>query len=138
LDPSRTLSYSNLIYAYTNVNRLKDARATAEEALQKKLDSSRLRGDLYQVAFLQNDSAAMAEQVEWATAQPDSDDAMLGSQAETAAYFGELKKAREFSVVVPFDFHRDSNRAPIGVDWSHGEQRVGKRVPKSAPEGART
>jgi hypothetical protein len=51
----------------------------------------------YQLAFLQNDAAAMAQQVDWAVGKPGVEDVLLSAEAETAAYFGQLRKAREFS-----------------------------------------
>src|SRR5260370_90870 len=54
------VSYAYLVYPYLNLNRLEEARATAEEAQAKNLDSPLLRGALYLLAFLQNDAAGMA------------------------------------------------------------------------------
>jgi transposase len=57
LDPTSAWSYAYLVYPYLNLNRLEEARATAEEAQAKQLDSPLLRIGLYQLAFLQNDPA---------------------------------------------------------------------------------
>ena len=65
LFPDRALSYSNLVWVYFTLGRLQEARATAEEAQAKKLDSPSLRYQLYQLAFLENDSAGMAQQAQW-------------------------------------------------------------------------
>jgi tetratricopeptide (TPR) repeat protein len=91
------LNYANLAFAYLNLNRLDQARATAEEAQAKKLDSQYLRFCLYQLAFLQNDAAGMARQAAWAVGKPGAEDVLLASEANTAAYFGRLAEAREFS-----------------------------------------
>ena len=97
LNPASGLSYSNLVSAYVTVNRLDEARATAEEAQAKKLDSPDLHFLLYQLAFLQNDAAGMAQQVAWAAGKPGVEDVLLGEEADTAAYSGRLGKARELS-----------------------------------------
>jgi tetratricopeptide (TPR) repeat protein len=89
--------YTNLIQTYLSLNRLEDAQATAKEAQAKKIDSPSLHGLLYLLAFLQNDPAGMAQQVAWATGKPGVEDQLLFSEAETAAYFGRLRAAREFS-----------------------------------------
>ena len=97
LNPANGLSYSNLVGAYLSLNRLEEARATAEEAQAKKFDSPDLRTVLYQLAFLQNDAAGMAQQVAWAAGKPGVEDVLLGYEADTAAYSGRLGEAREFS-----------------------------------------
>jgi tetratricopeptide (TPR) repeat protein len=91
------LSYSNLVNAYLFLNRLEEARTTAEEAQTKNLDSPYLRVNLYALAFLQNDAAGMAQQVAWATGKSGVEDALLEDEADTAAYSGRLAKARGFS-----------------------------------------
>jgi eukaryotic-like serine/threonine-protein kinase len=96
-DPTSGLSYANLAFSYLNLNRLDQARAIAEEAQAKKLDSQYLRFSLYQLAFLQNDAAGMAQQAAWAAGKPGAEDVLLASEADAAAYFGRLAEAREFS-----------------------------------------
>ena len=66
LDPESSLNYAYLVYAYTVLNRLQEAQATAKEAQVKKLDSPSLRFTLYALAFVQNDATGMAQQVAWA------------------------------------------------------------------------
>jgi Flp pilus assembly protein TadD/predicted Ser/Thr protein kinase len=97
LDLGNGLSYTNLVSSYLVLNRLEEARATAEEAQVKKLDSPYLRFYLYQLAFLQNDAAGMAQQVARSAGKPGAEDVLLAFEADTAAYSGRLGKAREFS-----------------------------------------
>jgi serine/threonine protein kinase/Flp pilus assembly protein TadD len=97
LDPTRGLSYSGLVAAYINLNRLEEARNAAAEAQAKNLDSPNLRFHLYLIAFLQNDAAGMAQQVAWAAGKPEVEDVLLALEADTAAYSGRLGKARELS-----------------------------------------
>ena len=91
------LSYANLVISYIFLNRLEEARATALEAQAKNLDSPYLRINLYVLAFLQNDAAGMAQEVAWAAGKPGLEDALLANEADTAAYSGQLAKARGFS-----------------------------------------
>jgi serine/threonine protein kinase/tetratricopeptide (TPR) repeat protein len=95
--PNDALGYSNLLAVLVNLNRVKEAHATASEASAKKLDSAGIRYALYQLAFLQSDDAAMAEQVKWAANRPGDDAVLLYYDADTAAYSGQLKKARDLS-----------------------------------------
>jgi tetratricopeptide (TPR) repeat protein len=97
LDPGSALAVTNLFAAYMEMNRFEDARSLAEEARTKKLDSPPLRLGLYQVGFLQNDTAEMAKQVNWAKDQPGIEDAFLAAESDATAYSGQLRKAREFS-----------------------------------------
>jgi tetratricopeptide (TPR) repeat protein len=69
----------------------------AGEAQAKNLDSPYLRLYLYQVAFVQNDVAGMAQQVAWAAGKPGVEGVLLSVEADTAAYSGQLEKARKFS-----------------------------------------
>ncbi len=91
------MSYAYLVYPYLNLNRLDEARAIAEEAQAKKLDSPLLRGALYLLAFLQNDAAGMAQQLAWSAGKPGIEEVLLSYEADTVAYSGWLGKAREFS-----------------------------------------
>jgi eukaryotic-like serine/threonine-protein kinase len=97
LDPGSALAAANLFTAYLEVNRFEDARNLAEEAQTKKLDSPTLRLGLFLLGFLQNDPAEMTKQGNWAMGQPGIEDAMLASEADAAAYVGELRKARDLS-----------------------------------------
>ena len=88
--------YANVAGCYLGLGRLQEARATADEAQAKKFDSPDLSVFLYALAFLQNDTAEMAQEVAWAAGKPGIEDQMLSLEADTAAFSGQLGKAREF------------------------------------------
>jgi tetratricopeptide (TPR) repeat protein len=92
-----SVSYYELVFSYLNLNRLDEARATAEEAQAKKLDSPTLRFGLYLLAFLKNDVAGMGQQVAWGAGKPSAEDYLLALESDTAAYSGRLRDARAFS-----------------------------------------
>ncbi|MGC1616929.1 MAG: serine/threonine-protein kinase, partial [Candidatus Acidiferrum sp.] len=98
LQPASGMNYANLANSYLQLNRLEEARTTANEALEKKLDSPFLHLVLYQLAFALNDLAGMAKQVTWSAGKPGVEDLLLASEADTAAYSGRLGKARELSL----------------------------------------
>ncbi len=52
---------------------------------------------MYALAFLRDDLAAMEREVSATSGKPGGEDMMLALQADTEAYFGRLKKARELS-----------------------------------------
>jgi len=89
--------YFDLLYFYLRLNRLEEAQSTVEEAQARNFDSPFLRGLLYQLRFLQNDAAGMSQQAAWAEGKPGAEDALLGLEARTAAYSGELRRARGLS-----------------------------------------
>jgi eukaryotic-like serine/threonine-protein kinase len=96
LNPSG-LNYSNLVTYFVSLNRFEEARSLAGEAQAKKLDSSCLRLDLYQLAFLRNDAAGMTQQIAWMAGKSGVEDIGLSAAADTAAFAGQLRKARELS-----------------------------------------
>ena len=89
--------YANITFAYSALNRLEEARSTAQEALGKKLDSRDLHFSIYAIAFLQNDMAGMEKEVVWAVGKPGAEDVLLAMESGTVAYSGQLDKARRFS-----------------------------------------
>jgi serine/threonine protein kinase/tetratricopeptide (TPR) repeat protein len=97
LDSSSGINYENLALSYFFLNRPGEARATVEEAQKKKLDSYYLHWIVYLLAFLKKDAATMAREVTWATGKPGVEDILLAAEADTAAYSGQLAKARDLS-----------------------------------------
>ncbi|MGA7921194.1 MAG: protein kinase [Candidatus Acidiferrales bacterium] len=97
ISPQDGQNYANVVDAYIYLNRLDQARITAAEAQSKNLDSPDLHIYLYVIAFLQNDAAGMQQQVARSVGELGVEDSLLSNQADTAAYFGELQQARDFS-----------------------------------------
>ena len=97
LNPANGLDYSDLIGVYLALNRVTEAQATVKEASAKGLDSALVGPTLYNLAFVQNDQAEMARQASLVIGKPGQEDVLLAAEADTAAYFGHLVKAREFS-----------------------------------------
>ena len=97
LNPDNPISYSTLMFSHIALNRLDEAKATYGQALERKLNHPLFHLALYQIAFLQNDAEGMAQQVAWSAGKFGIEDSLLGLEADTAAYSGRLRKAREFS-----------------------------------------
>jgi eukaryotic-like serine/threonine-protein kinase len=95
LDSANGINYENLALSYFFLNRPGEARATVEAAQKKKIDSYYLHWIVYLLAFLENDTASMTREVTWATGKPGVEDILLAAEADTAAYSGQLAKARE-------------------------------------------
>lgn len=97
LAPYNAVDYRYVVFTYLLLNRVEEAEATAREAHAKGLDSN-LAPILYGIAFYRDDTAEMARQVASAAGRPGYEDLLLVHEADTAAYFGHLGKAREFSL----------------------------------------
>jgi eukaryotic-like serine/threonine-protein kinase len=97
LAPEIAIGYGGLAYSYIALNRLEEARIVAAQALAKELDSPFLRNDLYDLAFLQDDVAGMAQHSAWSNGKPGAEDLLLALAADTAAYFGRDREARDLS-----------------------------------------
>jgi eukaryotic-like serine/threonine-protein kinase len=91
------LSYTNLVGGYVNVNRLDEARETAQEAQAHNLDNPANHLLLYGIDFLQHDAAGMEREAAGLMGKPGFEDVMLDLESDTAAYAGQFSKARELT-----------------------------------------
>ena len=97
LNPGFPIPYAQRMFSLIALNRLNEAKATYAQALEHKLNNPFLDLALYQVAFLENDLAGMAKEVEKTKGQQGFEDQFLSLEGDTAAYAGRLREAREFS-----------------------------------------
>jgi tetratricopeptide (TPR) repeat protein/predicted Ser/Thr protein kinase len=97
LDPASSFTYQFLVSDYIALGRLDEAKATYQRAIERKLNSPFYLMALYGIAFLRNDATGMARQVSQSVGKPEVEDQILAAEADTAAYSGELEKARELS-----------------------------------------
>jgi len=96
LNPSSASGYSLLAAAFLGLNRFDEAKEIIGQAQAQKLETTAMRRILYRIAFVQGDATTMKQQIEWVNGKPDEYVAQ-GWQAESAAFSGQLRKAREFS-----------------------------------------
>ncbi len=94
--PPDSVAFRFVAYTYLLLDRVEDAAATAREAREKGLDSA-LGPTAYLIAFYQDDASEMARQVAAAAGKTGEEDLLLALEADTAAYFGHLGRARELS-----------------------------------------
>src|SRR6266851_9722635 len=97
LEPNSVAWYENLSTADIALQRLGEAESLLKEALAKKLEDPSLHANMYALAFLRNDAAAMQRELSATTGQSGGEDTMLAMQADTEAFSGHLKKARALS-----------------------------------------
>ncbi len=94
LAPNEALGYQNIGGDYLGMNRFAEAKAVREKQIAANMDTASDHGDLYTLAFLELDTAAMQRQVDWAKGKPDEFD-FLQVVAEAASSRGRLQTARE-------------------------------------------
>lgn len=97
LEPESLAWYENLSTAEIALMRLEDAQSVLNEAFAKKFDDPSLHANMYALAFLREDNATMQREVAAAMGKAGGEDMMLALQADTEAYYGRQKKARELS-----------------------------------------
>ena len=88
-----------------------------DQAFTRKLDEEALHTNLYALAFLQGDSAEMAQQVAWFDGKAEVENEVLGSESATEAYFGRLNTARELAQKTVVSAERAHNKES-GALWS--------------------
>ncbi len=97
LNPGSANNYVNLVYAYQWVNRLDEAKATAQEGKAHNVYSPWSPLVLYVVNFLQHDAAGMEREAAAEMGKPSLENQMLFLESETAACGGEFTKVRELT-----------------------------------------
>ncbi len=97
VNPDDVVAFGNLSQSYMALGRFDEALSTLERAQSRHLDASYMHVFRYQLAFLQNDAAAMKQQAAWAVGKVGAEDAFLSLQSDTAAYSGHLAEARTLS-----------------------------------------
>jgi len=100
LRPDYIFAYDHLAEAYAGLNRWREAKAICDKAIAEKLDGQEMRWLMYKIAFIENDTAAMQRQLEWAKSKGEGTRVPF-FQALVAAYWGTLQQSRElFSQVI--------------------------------------
>jgi len=96
LNPNSASGYSLSAAAFVGLNRFDEAREIIGQALAQKLETTAMHRTLYRIASVGGDVTTMEQQIQWAKGKPDEYVAQ-NWQAETAAFLGQLRKAKSFS-----------------------------------------
>jgi tetratricopeptide (TPR) repeat protein len=97
LEPNNVLAYTNLAALYIKLGRLDEAKGILEQARSRNLASKFLSIIQYYLAFLHGDGQTMDQQLADARGKAGEEDSLLSQQSDTEAYFGRLKKSRDYS-----------------------------------------
>jgi tetratricopeptide (TPR) repeat protein len=92
--PDQGPTRSNLAYALRGLNRFDEARAAANEAVNRKIETLPTRLLLYQLAILRGDTQDAERHLAWAEGRPRGFD-LIGARAQVAAHAGRWTEARE-------------------------------------------
>jgi Tfp pilus assembly protein PilF len=114
--PDEVVSYENLATDSLVLQRFDEARQIIHEAQARKLDDYVLHNDLYALAFIATDSAAMAEQQQWFAGHPEYEYLGLALASDTEAYAGHLGKAQELTKRAVDSAVRADNKEG-GANW---------------------
>ncbi|HEX2641122.1 MAG TPA: hypothetical protein VHL50_11140, partial [Pyrinomonadaceae bacterium] len=96
LDPNYATIYMNLVESLVSLDRYDEAKETCRLAFQRKLDGDYFHLFPYMVAFIENDSDAMAANLKWFAGR-DDEYLALDLQAGAAAFKGQWRTAQDFS-----------------------------------------
>jgi tetratricopeptide (TPR) repeat protein/predicted Ser/Thr protein kinase len=96
LNPNFAAPHRHLGLALLRLNRFADARDALMQALKQKLALTDFHSFLYQIAFIQGDTAGMQQQIDSRDRQPDEYVA-FDWQAQTAAFAGQWRRAQDLS-----------------------------------------
>jgi serine/threonine protein kinase/tetratricopeptide (TPR) repeat protein len=97
LNTENAISDGNVVSEYMSLNRLDEAKAMAQKALAHKFDAPYIHQNLYQLYFLQHDTAAMDHEAAGLIGKPGYEDIIFYFQSDTAAFGGEFSKARDLT-----------------------------------------
>ena len=96
LPPRSSFLYRDVANTYLVTDRIDDASAEMQSAHAAALDEN-LGSMVYSLAFYRDNQDEMARQVAAVAGKPGIDHLVLALHADTAAYFGQLTKARSLS-----------------------------------------
>jgi eukaryotic-like serine/threonine-protein kinase len=96
LNPNLATPASNLSGAFMSLNRYDEARQVLEQALAQRPNAPVYHRDLYGLAFVRGDNAEMEGRLAWFAGRP-VEHVAYRLRAETAAFGGRFRQAREFN-----------------------------------------
>ncbi len=92
--PTAAIGEIDLVSSYERLERIEEARAAAQAAVDHGLDLPRLHLELLEIAYVQGDHAGQEKQIQWFTGKPEESQS-LRTQATAARFAGLDGKARE-------------------------------------------
>ena len=130
IDPDMVVGYSNLATAYAGLNRVEEARATLNTALQHKVSPGGFHQGLAMLDWCEGKDADMEKELQSASATPDGELNVLGFRESVASARGQVRQAREFARQTEEGLDRLhlQGRAGVGAGLAIFEAVVGDRA----------
>jgi tetratricopeptide (TPR) repeat protein len=97
MEPDNEVNYANLGSTYIALDRVDEAEGVYKQAEGRNLEGELLISSRYVSAFLKGDAAKMTQLSALAMGKPGAEDLLLAIQADTEAWHGKLKNARELT-----------------------------------------
>ena len=94
LNPNHGLPFAGLVMANRTAGRYAEAKAIAEKATAAKLDGFIVHFNLYMIAFVESDQAAMQREIDWFKGKP-LESWNLNHRAWAAMSLGQVRRGRE-------------------------------------------
>src|ERR1022692_2469234 len=97
IDPDMVAGYGQVAQAYAGLNRVEEARATINAALQRKMSPAGFHVGLASLDWDEGKDADMEKELQSASATPDGELNVLGFRADLATARGQVRQARELA-----------------------------------------
>jgi eukaryotic-like serine/threonine-protein kinase len=94
LDPNTAIGYIVLAAGYMFLDRYGEAESTLRQGSERGLETPETLGQRYDLAFLQNHTSEMEQQVALSQRNADTENWLLDHQAFALTYTGHLREAR--------------------------------------------
>jgi len=96
IDPNYATIYMNLVESLVSLGRYDEAKKTCKTAFERKLDGTYFHLFPLMIAFIENDEAAIQENLRWFAGR-DDEHLAFDVQARAAAVKGQWRSAQDFS-----------------------------------------
>ena len=97
VDPDMIVGYSNMVQAYVGLNRVEEARATINSALQRKLGGASIYNTLATIDWAEGKDAEMEKDLQLGAETPDGELVTIQFRAAVATARGQVRQARELT-----------------------------------------
>ena len=101
------------------LQRFDETRQIARQAQAQKLDPADIHINLYQMAFVENDSAAMAEEQKWFEGKSDYESSALSVASDIEVYGGRVGRGRELNKQAVNSAIRTDDKESAAIDLAN-------------------
>jgi serine/threonine protein kinase/tetratricopeptide (TPR) repeat protein len=130
IDPDMLNAFGQIAWAYAGLNRMEEARATLNRAIQRKGNSTSYHSLLASLDWAEGKDADMEKELQSNATTPDGSLNALGFRAGLAATRGQMRRAQDFvrQVEEALDRLHLEGRADIDAGLAGSEALVGNRA----------